>query len=162
MSYGYAFRTGAAVCLPPPTSIPGQLPYEHQCPATQPGILAAPLLTVPSGALAAATSTCGIDLEHTGTSLPPGQANPLVAPSDVLLPDDMDEFSEVSNSPSVTVINDNGVPPSSLEPEPLQHVLLAKHRRNCKRSYIPLDISTLANPLRHGLLVVIKQLTRQK
>ncbi|KAH9372361.1 hypothetical protein HPB48_021536 [Haemaphysalis longicornis] len=150
--------TGAALGLPPPTSVPGKPPDAPPDRVTAPripGIIAAPQLIVPSGPLPVALSPCGNDQDTSGTSLPPGQVSP-VEPSDLPLPDDMDGMSETSNSVSETVVYANEAMASTEKSDLPQHVLPPKRRRDSKRSYRPLDISTVPSPLRHGVVVVIK------
>ncbi|KAH9370432.1 hypothetical protein HPB48_008680 [Haemaphysalis longicornis] len=96
--------TGAAVCLPPPTTLLGQPSGDPPGPATEPGIIAASIAAASSGP-PAASSPCSSDPGPSRTSLPPGQVSPPVVPSEQPLPDDMDDFSDITDSTSGTIIS---------------------------------------------------------
>ncbi|KAH9382638.1 hypothetical protein HPB48_023191 [Haemaphysalis longicornis] len=112
--------TGAAVCLPPPTPLLGQPSGDPPGPATEPGIIAASIVAASSGP-PAASSPCSSDPGPSGTSLPPGQQP---------LPDDMDDFSDITDSTSGTIIYGNENASQNEKSQPFQPAVPEKrHQR---------------------------------
>lgn len=153
--------TGAAVCLPPPTTFLGQPSGDLPGPATEPGITAASIVAASSGP-PAASSPCCTDPGSSGTSLPPGQVSPPVVPSEQPLPDGMDDFSDITDSTSGTIIYGNENASQDEKCQPFQPAVPEKRHRASKRSYRPLDMSAVPSPLRHGVVVVVKPLDSSK
>ncbi|KAH9373117.1 hypothetical protein HPB48_003527 [Haemaphysalis longicornis] len=140
------------VCRPPLRASVNRLINRQAVMETEP---LATLLFVASSGPAQATGHPCSDLGSSGSSLPPRQVSPMVIPSDQPLPDDAD-MSDLSDSSSATVIYGNETVLSLEKSKPFEPVIPAKRGRGSKRVYRPHDVSTIASPLRHGVVVVIK------
>lgn len=86
----------------------------------------------------------------------------MVIPSDQPLPDDADDMSDLSDSSSATVIYGSETFLSREKSKTFERLTSAKRCRGSKRVYRPLDVSTIASPLRHGVVVVIKPIDSSK